>query len=178
MRALAEPIADTVRPMAYPQVYDLATAGSHGGPAAIRSTFVDEIDVATAATMIERMQRVPSGRAMTQIRVLGGAVARVPPDATAFAHRRRRAMVTVTAAYGEGGGGTAEEAWAIETIDAMPGSGRGAYVNFLRDEGSERVREAYPQGTYERLARIKARYDPTNFFRRNANIQPARGGAS
>ena len=177
MRALAEPIADTVRPMVYPKVYDLPTTAPHGGPAAMRSTFVDEIDADGAATMIEQMQRAPSGRAMTQIRVLGGAVASVPPDVTAFAHRRRRAMVTVATSHGEGSGGIAEDAWAMETIDALPGSGRGVYANFLRDEGSERVREAYPDGTYERLAAIKARYDPTNLFRRNANVEPVRGGA-
>lgn len=50
----------------------------------------------------------------------------------------------------------------------------GAYVNFLGDEGPERVRSAYPRATWERLAEIKARYDPTNFFHLNQNILPVK----
>jgi FAD/FMN-containing dehydrogenase len=53
----------------------------------------------------------------------------------------------------------------------------GVYVNFLSDEGPARVRAAYPGKTWDRLAAIKAKYDPTNLFRRNQNIPPATGGA-
>jgi hypothetical protein len=178
LQGRTEPIVEAVRPMAYPEVYGLSTGGEPTGPGAIRSTFVDRIDLDAAATMIEQMRSAPSSQAMMQIRVLGGAMARVAPDATAFAHRQRAAMVTTAAAYGERSDGTAEEAWAIDSTRAMPGSGRGVYVNFLRDEGPDRVREAYPGGTYERLVALKRLYDPTNLFRRTPNIDPApEGGA-
>ena len=64
-------------------------------------------------------------------------------------------------------------AWARDFFDAMqPHAGGRVYVNFLGDEGRDRVRAAYGERTYERLARLKRAYDPTNFFRLNQNILP------
>jgi FAD/FMN-containing dehydrogenase len=57
--------------------------------------------------------------------------------------------------------------------DALRGDDHAAYVNFLGDEGEARVHDAYPAGTWERLARIKAQYDPDNLFRLNQNVAPA-----
>ena len=64
-------------------------------------------------------------------------------------------------------------AWVNDFREAMP-PGRGAYVNFVTDEGPERVREAYPDPAWDRLVALKRRYDPTNLFRLNQNIPPAR----
>jgi FAD/FMN-containing dehydrogenase len=99
-------------------------------------------------------------------------MARVANDATAFAHRRRRILLTAVAPFAEPSERVPYQEWIDELVADLPGSGRGVYVNFLGDEGAERVREAYPGGTYERLAAIKRRYDPTNLFRRNANMTP------
>ena len=63
-------------------------------------------------------------------------------------------------------------AWVDELTEAIR-DGSEAYVNFLMDEGPDRVRDAYPNGTYERLAEVKRRYDPDNVFRRNQNVEPA-----
>jgi FAD/FMN-containing dehydrogenase len=166
---VVEPLGESVRRMTYPEIYDLAADGP-GGPTAMRSTFVDEITQDTAGGMLERMRRLGSPRAVVQIRVLGGAMARVADDATAFAHRRRRILLTVAAPFAEPGERAPYQESIDEFVANLPGSGRGVYVNFLGEEGAERVREAYPRGTYERLAAIKRRYDPTNLFRRNANI--------
>jgi len=115
---------------------------------------------------------------VAQIRVLGGAVARVPVDATAFAHRARRILVTV-AALGESVDNAARhQAWVDGLWKALQNGESGAYVNFLNNEGTSRVREAYPGRTWERLGAIKARYDPTNLFRLNQNIPPAHRSAS
>ncbi len=168
---VAAPLADTIRPMAYPEVYGLAAASGHGGPAATRSTFVDALSLETATTIIGRMLEAPSPHSVMQIRVLGGAMARVPADATAFAHRKRFAMVTVASTPLESGDDR-HQAWVDRFIADLPGSGRGVYVNFLGDEGPDRVREAYPDGAYERLVAVKRRYDPTNLFHRNPNIDP------
>ena len=112
---------------------------------------------------------------VAQLRVLGGAMARVPVEATAFAHRRSRIMVNVAAFYNGPEERAVREAWVAEFAAALDQGNADAYVNFLGDEGAARVREAYPGPTWERLAAIKARYDPTNLFRLNQNIPPAKG---
>jgi FAD/FMN-containing dehydrogenase len=110
--------------------------------------------------------------AVAQIRVLGGAMARVPAEATAFAHRGSRIMVNVAALYGSPDEAAEHELWVRAFTAALRQGEGGAYVNFLGDEGEARIREAYPGSTYERLAEIKQRYDPTNLFRLNQNIPP------
>jgi hypothetical protein len=82
-------------------------------------------------------------------------------------------MVNVAAIYGDPGEAATHEAWATETADALRQSDTGAYVNFVGNEGEERIRAAYPGHTYDRLAEIKRRYDPDNLFRLNQNIAPA-----
>ena len=104
--------------------------------------------------------------------VLGGAMARVPVDATAFGHRRQPIMMNVAAVYPTPAVTPEHQAWVSDFVAALH-PGPGAYVNFLGDEGPERVREAYPEPTWDRLTKIKARYDPTNLFRLNQNIPPA-----
>jgi FAD/FMN-containing dehydrogenase len=108
-----------------------------------------------------------------QIRVLGGAVARVPAGATAFAHRQRPLMVNVAAMYASPDEDAVHRAWAEDAADALRHGEDGAYVNFLGDEGEERVRAAYPGTTWDRLAEVKRSYDPENVFRLNENVPPA-----
>ena len=108
--------------------------------------------------------------AAAQLRVLGGAMARVPAAATAFAHRRRRIMLNIAAMYERLEAAPAHEAWATRFAAALNQREAGAYVGFLGDEGEARVREAYPGSTWDRLTAIKRRYDPTNLFRLNQNI--------
>jgi FAD/FMN-containing dehydrogenase len=114
---------------------------------------------------------------VAQLRVLGGAMARVPVDATAFAHRASRIMVNVAAFYEGSEDRPIREKWVMDLVAALDTGDDGAYVNFLVDEGEQRVRAAYPGSTWDRLAAIKARYDPTNLFRLNQNIPPATGAA-
>ena len=105
--------------------------------------------------------------------MLGGAMARVPAEATAFAHRNRRIMAGVGAVYEHATDRPTHEAWVDGFAAASRQGDLGVYVNFLGDEGQSRVREAYPGSTWDRLAAIKGRYDPTNLFRCNQNILPA-----
>ena len=113
--------------------------------------------------------------AAAQIRVLGGAVTRVPAEATAFAHRNRRLTVNVAAVYSSPEEDAAHGAWADDAVAALRRGEDGAYVNFLGDEGAARVRAAYPGATWDRLAEVKRRYDPENVFRLNQNVPPAEG---
>jgi len=171
-RALAAPIVDMVRPMHYPEIYPPEQGGSHP-VAAARTMFMDAIDRPAAEMILDHLQASTGSMAVTQLRVLGGAMARVPAEATAFAHRGRRIMVNVAALYERPDEKATHEAWVTGFAAALRQGGSGAYVNFLGDEGEARVREAYPGATWDRLAAIKRRYDPTNLFRLNQNIPPA-----
>lgn len=171
-RALATPIADMVRPMRYPEIYP-PDEGNYHPVAAARTMFMDAVDQSTAELIVDRLRTSSAQMAVAQIRVLGGAMARVPAEATAFAHRGRRIMVNVAALYGRPEDAPVHEAWATDFAAALRQGDPGAYVNFLGDEGEARVREAYPGSTWERLVAIKRRYDPANLFRLNQNIPPA-----
>lgn len=171
-RALATPIADMVRPMRYPEIYP-PDDDSYHPTAAARTLFVDTIDRGVAAEIVDRLQASDASMRVAQLRVLGGAMARVPADATAFAHRASRIMVNVAAFYNGPEDQAVREAWVSDFTAALRQSDTGAYVNFLGDEGEARVRDAYPGATWDRLAAIKRRYDPTNLFRLNQNIPPA-----
>jgi FAD/FMN-containing dehydrogenase len=170
-RALAEPIADMVKPMRYPEIYQ-PDEGNHP-VASTRTMFLDAIDPRAAQTMVEYLRASSARMAAAEIRVLGGAMARVPVEATAFAHRRSRIMVNVAAMYERSDEAAVHEPWVSDFAAALRQEDSGAYVNFLGAEGEGRVRAAYPGSTWDRLVEIKARYDPTNLFRLNHNIPPA-----
>ena len=108
-----------------------------------------------------------------EIRVMGGAVNRVPVDATAYAHRTSKIMVNVAAFYEALADKPTKQAWVDGLSAALAQGNTGAYVNFVGDEGPERVRAAYPGKTWDRLREIKRAYDPDNVFRLNQNIPPA-----
>jgi FAD/FMN-containing dehydrogenase len=171
-RAIAPPIADMLRPMTYPEMY-MPDEGDYHPISSVRSAFVDDIDVSSAGTILEHLDASTAQMAVAQLRVLGGAMARVPADATAFAHRDRGIMVNVATIYERSEDRPEHEAWVEGLAAAIRRGERGAYVNFLGDEGQARIREAYPDATWDRLSAIKARYDPSNVFRYNQNIPPA-----
>jgi len=173
-RALAAPIADLVRPAPYSSLYMLDPPPEMRPMVAIRSRFVEGFGPEGAAQMIAALERCTASMKMAQVRVLGGAMSRVPGEATAFAHRDAKMMVAFLALYGGGPDvQAAQERWAADALAAMsPGNG-GAYVNFLADEGTVGVSAAYPPSTWARLRTVKRRYDPENLFRLNQNIPPA-----
>ncbi len=169
-RALAEPIADLVGPMPYTAMYELTKEASAPSSEVIRSLFAHDLDAASADTIMDFMTRPSSPMAIAQIRVLGGAMGRVPNDATAFAHRDKDVMVTIINIYE--GERAPHEAWTTEFFAALSGIADGVYSNFLQAEGDGRVRDAYPGATFERLVAAKRRYDPSNLFHLNQNIRP------
>jgi FAD/FMN-containing dehydrogenase len=171
IRTLANPIADMVEPMRYPEIYKL-TEGAEVSEEAARSVFLDTFDGGVAEAIIHHPQTSSAQMAVAQFRVLGGAMARVPVEATAYAHRGRRIMAAVGAVYERAEEADVHEAWVNAFAADLRQGDPGVYVNFLGDEGEGRIREAYPGSTWERLAAIKGRYDPTNLFRLNQNIRP------
>ena len=171
LRALASPVLDDVAPMRYADVYEHVTPPP-ARLATIRSGFVDRIAPQTAEAAFDQLQRATAPMRAVQVRMLGGAVGRVPAEDTAFAHRARGAMLNVAAMYERSEEVAEHEAWAGAASRDIHGERAGAYVGFMGDEGEARVREAYPEPYWERLSRIKARYDPSNLFRYNQNIPP------
>jgi hypothetical protein len=171
-RALAEPLADMVQPMPYPQIYPPDDPDYH--PTAVaRTMFMDSVDEDVAALIVERLTASDAPLRAAQLRVLGGAVARVPADATAYAHRASKIMVNVAAFYDGPQDLVGRQRWIEDLTAALHQGDDGVYVNFVADEGPERVRAAYPGATWDRLAAVKASYDPDNVFRLNQNVPPA-----
>jgi FAD/FMN-containing dehydrogenase len=171
-RRLAMPIVDMVRPMRYTEIYPPAEGGYH--PTAVaRTMFVNTLDRSVAQDIVAQLEASDASMRVAQLRVLGGAMARIPADATAFAHRASRIMVNLAAFYEGLEDRVVREAWVSDFAATLRQGDAGVYVNFLGDEGEARVREAYPGATWDRLAAIKRRYDPTNLFRLNQNIPPA-----
>ncbi len=169
-RALAPPLADMLQPMPYSGMFPPEEEEYH--PTAVaRTMFVDTVDREVAGTIMEHLGASDAPIRVAQLRVLGGAMARVPVEATAYAHRHRRIMVNIAAFYDGPDDKVRRQAW-VDGFAAAIHQGDGAYVNFLADEGPERVREAYPGPTWDRLVEVKRRYDPHNLFRRNQNIPP------
>jgi FAD/FMN-containing dehydrogenase len=173
-RALATPIADMLAPMPYTGMYQPEDPDYH--PLAIsRMLFMDTFDRAEAQVVVDHLDASDAAMRVAQIRVLGGAISRVASDATAYAHRDRKILVNVASFYTGDDDKSRREQWVIDFATALR-QAPGAYVGFVADEGPERVHEAYPGATWDRLAEIKRRYDPGNLFRRNQNVPPADSG--
>jgi FAD/FMN-containing dehydrogenase len=171
-RSLATPIADMVKPMSYPEIYPPEEDEYHP-IAAAHTMFLDTVDRDVAETILENLRASDAPMRVTQLRVLGGAMARVPVEATAFAHRGSRIMANLAAVYEREEEAPRHRAWVDAFAAALRQGDDGAYVGFIGDEGQARVHQAYPGPTWERLATVKASYDPTNLFRLNQNIPPA-----
>ena len=173
-RELAEPIVDMTGPMPYPEIYWPDDPDAH--PVyAVRSKFIDRVDEHTAQIILDRLQASTAQIPIAEFRVLGGAMARVPAEATAFAHRSSRIMANFIVQYENREEADIHNEWVSDSISALDQGNGAVYVNFVGDEGKARLHDAYPGATWERLAAIKAKYDPTNLFRRNHNIAPKVG---
>jgi FAD/FMN-containing dehydrogenase len=171
-RAVARPFGEMVAPMPYPGIYEFTREAGVPMASTTRSVFMDTLDDAAVDTILASYADAPAG-SMIQLRVFGGAMSRVPADATAFPHRSAVAQVTIINDIASADARDAVVAWNRELFGALEPRSSGVYVNFLEDEGDDRIRAAYPGGTYERLAVVKRRYDPANALHRNQNVRPA-----
>ena len=172
-RELAEPIRDMVAPITYPEMYPPEEGGEEFHPvAAGRNLFVDGVDEKAAAMIIETLSESDAIMRVTQLRVLGGAIADVPADATAYGHRGERIMANLAAFCATPEEKPAREAWVSEYAERLAGDRQPSYVNFAYHEDDDLLERAYPGQTLERLREVKRRYDPDNLFRHNLNIAP------
>src|SRR5216684_6683162 len=156
LRALRTPIADLVAPMPYPAIFPLTEDDpmrgfAHDG----RSLFLETLNDEALDTLAQEAVVFMAPGIAVQLRVLGGAMGRVPADATAFAHRDAQMMIVVAHA-GPRSANTAFLHASMEQIwQAIWPYRAGVYVGFLMEEGEQRIHEAYPAATYARLAALK-----------------------
>jgi len=172
-RGRATPLADMLANQPYPAIYG-PEDDSYRPKAFDHTMFIDHVGPAEAQQMLDAINASDASLRAVQLRVLGGAMARVPTDATAFAHRKARIMAVVVNFFDGLDDLPHRVKWTNDLAAALDQGANAAYVNFLREEGEGRLREAYPSPTFERLAEIKKRYDPQNLFHLNQNIPPAR----
>ena len=172
LRSLATPLADLVGPAPFSSMY-LPEDPTMRPALAIRSNFTGHFGLEQAERALAAVDRCDAPARMAQIRVLGGAMARIPSEATAFAHRQSAIMTTFLALYGNPADADRHDAWAAEALAELSGSASAWHVNFLGDEGQARLRASYPGQTWVRLQQAKHRYDPDNLFRQNQNIPPS-----
>jgi hypothetical protein len=176
LREFGHPLVDQIKPRPYvdwQKALDGAWANGFGN----RWTghYLPELTDASAATLLEHVSKVPSPFTDVKLISLGGAWGRVGENETAFGYRRAKYALAIQARWANVGEAAAHLAWSQKLFDAMkPHSSGKVYVNFIADEGDERVLDAYTTQTYERLSVIKAAYDPKNLFRMNQNIRPTR----
>ncbi len=175
LRSLSEPDVDLVMPMPYTVVQQLLDAPNPPGrPQYWKSDNVKELTDSAIETLTEQANRVTSPFSIVILEAKGGAIARVPDAATALSGRDSEVAFYGIAQWEDPAEADQHLAWAREFGEAMePFGSRNAALNFVMDEGQERVQSTYGPEKYARLVALKDEYDPGNLFRRNQNIRPS-----
>lgn len=177
-RELGEPIADVIMPMPYSAIYELTAESTQRRRAKVRSGFFETLSAEMIDKLLADAATMPGPMGLLQLRPLGGQMARVARQATAFSHRDAKYMIAVIDLWDEVEADAAHDSWVDVAWASIAPYHEGVYSNFLANEGEKRLRTAYSEETYERLADLKLRYDPQNVFRRNQNIAPRRASAA
>jgi FAD/FMN-containing dehydrogenase len=174
LRRFGEPLADLIQPTSYASHQAILDASvPHGLGYYWKSEYLPPLGDAFIETLTEHAWRLPTPACYTALFHLGGAVGREDPEGSAFEDRRAAHAMTIDGVWSEPNAAAPCIAWAREFWDVVrPHSTGRVYVNFLGEEGQDRVRSAYGAAKYERLRALKRKYDPTNFFRMNQNIVP------
>ncbi len=171
-RDAAEPVADLLGPMPYTAMQTLIDPlWPKGIHAYFKATNLARLDDALIESVSQQHETAPGPQCEIHIHQMGGAVARVGEDATAFSERDMPYVLNAVTGWQDPDDAVAHTRWARAVIEAAAASSTGrAYVNFLGD--SEAARTSYGPHTYARLEALKREYDPTNVFRLNQNIEP------
>jgi FAD/FMN-containing dehydrogenase len=175
LRRFGSPLADALAPRPYVELQQMFNPSvPHGWHYYWKSWELPPLEDAAIDTLVERAAVLTSPRSYIIVFQLGGAVGRVPEDATAFGQRSPGHDVNINAVWlPDDEDRESHVRWTRETFAALePFAGGRAYVNFLADEGQDRVRAAYGEERYARLVELKREYDPDNVFRLNQNVDP------
>ena len=172
-RDLAEPIADLLGPMPYTVIQSLIDPlWPKGIQAYFKGTNLSRLDDALIDTLTDRHQDAPGPQCEIHVHQMGGAVGRVGRDETAFVERSMPYVLNAVTGWQDSAAGQSHRDWARNVVAGASDQSTGlAYSNFLGDPGAGRA--SYDAETYDRLAALKDRYDPTNLFRLNQNVVPA-----
>jgi FAD/FMN-containing dehydrogenase len=173
LKAFGSPVLDACQPkpyVAHQAMFD--PAFPHGRWYYMRACDVAELSDDVIDLTVDHSMRIRSPLTAFPIWQMGGAVGRVGDDETAFGGRGAGHTFNITSSTEAAEGFDEEREWARAFWSALEPHHTSVYVNFLMDEGEERVREAYGAEKYDRLKQLKRRYDPDNFFRLNQNIPP------
>ncbi|MGH9868164.1 MAG: FAD-binding oxidoreductase [Candidatus Polarisedimenticolia bacterium] len=180
LRASRPPLLDLVGPTPYVEFQSaLDSTVAHGWNYYWKSTYLPELRDDLIDVLVEHAFSGSSPRSYVAMFHLKGAVSRVAEEGTAFGNRQASHAITLDAVWRPGEDlGSRDTAWTRGFLAALGRFREGVYVNFLGgDEDPGRVREAYGDSVYERLADVKAMYDPDNVFHHNQNIRPSQGRA-
>jgi FAD/FMN-containing dehydrogenase len=174
LRALGKPIADVVSPhpfTGWQAAFDpLLTPGARNY---WKSHDFTDLSDAAIGVVLDAVSNLPTPECEVFLAHIGGAMARVPADATPFPNRDAHFIMNVHTRWRDKAEDQACVAWARRLFEATaPFASGSVYVNFMPDDEGDRVQKAYGPN-YRRLAQIKRRYDPDNLFRMNQNIRPA-----
>lgn len=176
MRDVGKPLADNVQPMPYTELQAILDPANIYGRRVYTSTaFLPDLPEEMAARFLEHANHPPSNHSYCAFTKVGAAANRVPWDATAFSHREAVWMCYMDAMWDDPALDDANRDWihgAMDVIDSFAGAGR--YLNISASLDPHAIRRSYGEQTYDRLAGIKGKWDPDNFFHHNANILPAR----
>ena len=172
---IGAPLAELVRPTPYVALQSMLDNGApHGRHYYWKSHRIPLLTDAVIDTLVGRAEAITSPFSQVGIWAVGGAVSRVAPETTAVGAREVGFEVNIVAAWTPADGdGPRHVAWVRETWELLRPHSVGVYANFLSDEEAEEIEAAYGE-RIRRLTALKDRYDPTNFFRMNANIPPSR----
>jgi hypothetical protein len=174
LKEFGNPIVDLLEPKLYTALQSMFDPMvPHGWHRYWKAVELPPLTDPAIDTLVERASAQTSPKSYCIVFQLGGALARAGENETAFSQRDAAHNVNINAVWTEDDPeGERHIAWARDFFSALqPHAGERVYVNFLGDEGVERVRQAYGDRQYERLVELKRSYDPTNFFRLNQNIE-------
>lgn len=180
LRQFGSPLIDLVQQRSYPDWQSaLDSAWGNGFRNEWVGHYLPELTDAAAQTMLEHVSKVTSPLSDVKLATLGGAIARVGENDTAFGHRESKYALVIQTRWKNAGDSAQNLTWIKDFFGAMKAHSTGkVYVNFVADEGEKRVADAYNTASFKRLQRVKAKYDPSNFFRMNQNIRPAKAAVA
>ena len=173
LRKFGKPVADVIQPMPYTVLQSMLDEGAPAGLQNYwKSSYIPDLNDAVIDTVLSYGARITSPLSAIHVHQLGGAMRRIGDDATAFSNRSSPFLLNIVSSWQDPAENDKHIKWTKDFFAVIHGFASGAYVNFLGEEGADRVKEAYGEDKYEKLVALKNKYDPTNFFHLNQNIMP------
>lgn len=176
LRKFGNPVADIIQPMPYTVLQSMLDAAAPPGIQNYwKSMYISSLDDDVIDTFLSFGKAITSPLSSIHIHQLGGAMRRMGDNATAFSHRDAPFALNILSCWQDRSENEKHVSWAREFFEAMKKFSSGVYVNFMSsDDGARVVKEAYGEEKYAKLVILKRKYDPTNLFRLNQNIDPAK----